>query len=315
MSWLRRGSAGRSAVAGLLVLCFLGSLGSLRTDLLPNVTPNLLPPLERQVVPFGLLALASTLFAWVRGTEWPRGRQVLDWVLVGLGLFVVPALLIAFSKVWVTDLTRVALFSLAPVFAVVLEPYIGSGNGKQARGGLLATLVAVGGTLCIFPVDLPHSIMAGSAFCAVILAAVCVTAANCRAVMTATESAGNSSMPMAAIAGATAAVGLAAASALTERGSWKWVGLTPELAWTAAVELPALLLLFWLMRRMSAVRMMTRFLLAPLIAILIGMALLRPTVGLRTWIGLLLVAAGAGWLVFAREDEPEASTLPLQLHR
>lgn len=299
----------------MLLLCFLWSLGSLRSDLLPHPVVDILPPLERQVVPFALLAVVAAFIGVTRGAEWPRGRQVLDSMVVGLGLFAVPAGLIAFSKGWISDLTRVALFSLAPVFAVVLEPYIGRGSGQQARGGLLAALVAVVGTLCVFPVETPRSMAAGSALCAVILAAACVAAANCRAVAVANESAGNSTMPMAAIAGATAAAGLAAASALMERGAWRWDALAPELAWSAAVELPGLLLLFWLMRRLSAVRMMTRFVLAPLIAILISMVLLRPSVGLRTWLGLLLVAAGAGWLLCAREDGPEAGTLPLKLER
>ncbi len=315
LSRLGRAKADAAGVAGLLLLCFLGSLGSLRSDLLPHLAVERLPPLERQVAPFALLAVVAALLAVRRGAECPRGRQVLDSMVAGLGLFAVPAGLIAFSKGWIADLTRVALFSLAPVFAVVLEPYIGRGTGQQARGGLIAALAAVVGTLCVFPVETPRSMAAGSALCAVILAAACVAAANCRAVAVANESAGNSTMAMAAIAGATAAAGLAAASALMERGAWRWDAPAPELAWSAAVELPGLLLLFWLMRRLSAVRMMTRFVLTPIFAILISMALLRPTVGPLTWLGLLLVAGGAGWLLFAREEEPEAGSLPLKLER
>jgi len=66
---------------------------------------------------------------------------------------------------------------------------------------------------------------------------------------------------------------------------------------------------------MTATRMTARFLLAPVIAILIGMALDRPSVGLRTWAGLLLIAAGAGWLLFAPEEEPNADASALSLHR
>ena len=47
--------------------------------------------------------------------------------------------------------------------------------------------------------------------------------------------------------------------------------------WTAAVELPALVLLFWLMRRMSAVRMTTRFVVTPLIVNMVGPIVLRPS--------------------------------------
>jgi drug/metabolite transporter (DMT)-like permease len=129
---------------------------------------------------------------------------------------------------------------------------------------------------------------------------------------------------MAAIAGATAAAGFATSAAieglvasggLTERPLWKWDTLPPELAWSAAVGLPGLLLLFWLMRWISAVRMTTRFVLAPLFAALFGLVFLRPTMGLRIWLGLLLVAAGAGWLLFAPEEAEGDVSLPLKLDR
>jgi drug/metabolite transporter (DMT)-like permease len=54
--------------------------------------------------------------------------------------------------------------------------------------------------------------------------------------------------------------------------------------------------------------------LAPLMAILIGMALARPDVEPRTWLGLLLVAGGAGWLLFAPDDKPDANSSTLKLN-
>ena len=71
----------------------------------------------------------------------------------------------------------------------------------------------------------------------------------------------------------------------------------------------------WLMRRMSAGRMTTRFVLTPLMASLIGLVLLRPTVELRAGVGLLMMAAGAGWLLFAPQDNQESETSPLNLNR
>jgi len=307
---------GRAAsVAGLLLLCFLWSLGSVRADLFPNLSPNLLPYMQQQEVSFALLALASASIAFVRRVEWPQGRQMRASVFIGLGLFVAPAGLVYLSNEWVSASTRVALFSLAPVFAVVFEPYIGSGSMQQNRTGLVTALVAVIGTLCIFPLAFPPSIEGAIAFAAVISAAACVAAANCLAVKTAVELPPRSIIAMTAISGATATAGIAALSAVTERSNWKWAALGPELGWSAVVELPGLLLLFWLMRRMSAARMTTRYVLAPFISILIVLVLLRPTVGLRAWIGLLLVAAGTGWLLFAPEDDQRvpASHLGLDL--
>jgi drug/metabolite transporter (DMT)-like permease len=302
-------------VAGLLLLALLWSLSSLRADLFPNLTENLLPYMEKQVASFVLLTALAGLIAFVRRAEWPRGREVWDWVAVGFGLFVVPAGLVYLSNESISGQTRVALFSLAPVFAVVFEPYLGSSAGKESRNGLAAALVAVIGTLYVFPVALPGSLESGIAFFGVILAAGCVAAANCRAVKLADELAGRSVFPVAAIAGATAAVGLAALSAITEKAVWNWDALGPELAWSAGVELPGLLLLFWLMRRMSAARMTTRYVLAPWIAILVGLVFMHPAVGVRIWLGLALVAGGAEWLLFSADDGAAGDGARLKLGR
>jgi drug/metabolite transporter (DMT)-like permease len=121
-------------------------------------------------------------------------------------------------------------------------------------------------------------------------------------------------LPMAATAGATAAIGLGALSAVTERAVWNWGALGPELGWSGVVEAPGLLLLFWLMGRMSAGRMTTRYVLAPFIAILVGLALMQPVVGARVWLGLALMAGGAGWLLFAPVDGGDGDGAKLNLN-
>jgi drug/metabolite transporter (DMT)-like permease len=324
MNWLSREKTRVAPLAGLLVLCFLWSLGSLRIDLFPSMNPDSLPQMVKDALPFAWLAAAAALIAVVRRAKWPHGRQIWIAVFIGLGLFVVPSWLVQLSGPWVPEFTRVALFSLVPVFAVVFEPYIGGVTGLHHRGDLIAALAAVGGTLCFFPADIPNSIEAGFAFCAVVLAAACIAATNCIAVKVANQLPARSVAPMAAIAGATAAVGFATSAAvesfaesgaLAEQALWKWDSLAPELAWSAAIGLPGLLLLFWLMRRISAVRMTTRFVLAPVFAALFGLFFLQPVMGLRIWLELLLVAAGVGWLLFAPEEEADGASLPLKLNR
>jgi len=276
-------------VLGLLLLSLLWALNALRADLLPNLVPGLMPRLERQAIPFVLLAVVAGLSAMVRRAQWPRGRQFWISVLIGLGLFVIPAGLLYTADRSVNGFARTALFTLVPVFTLVFGPYIGSTSGLQSRGGLLAALAGVAGALRVFPVEMPETVEAGWRSCAVILAAACV----------------------AAIAGAAATVALAGASACTERAMWHWDALLPELLWSAVVELPALLLLFWLMRRISAERMATRFLIAPLMAILIGAVLLRSTLTWRTSLGLLVMAA-AGYLLLSQEAENEPTGLSLR---
>jgi drug/metabolite transporter (DMT)-like permease len=314
LSRLKWSNGRAAAVAGLLALCGLWALGSLRRDLVPGGAEETLPPLARQVVPLAMLSVVAAWLAVRREAGWPHGRQLRDAVLVGLGLFVVPAGLVELARGWVSDLTRVALFSLALALAVVLEPYLGRSSG-EARGGLPAALAAVAGTLLVFPLELPRSVDAACALGAVLLAVASVVAANCRAVVLVTEPRGSPVTPVTAVASAVAAGGLAAMSALTEHATWSLTTWASELLWGATVELPGLVLLFWLMQRMSAVRMMTRFVLAPLIAIVAEMAFARPGVGLRGWLGLLLMGGGAGWLLLAGEDGPEEDGLLLKLDR
>jgi drug/metabolite transporter (DMT)-like permease len=302
-------------MAGFLLLCLLWAADSLRGDLLPPSAASISPFLERQALQFALLAVAAAAVAVFLRTEWPRGRRLCHCVLVGIGLFLVPALLVHISREWISDLSRVALFSLVPVFALVFEPYFGSGSESLSKSGLIAALGAVVGTLCVFPVDVPESIAAGGAFLVLIGAAACIAAANCGAVSIAADLPGRSLLPrsllpLVSIMSGSAAAAFGLATALAKHLTWSWSALRPEFAWWAAVEWPALLVLFWLMRRMSAVQMTTRFLLAPLIANLVSLVLLRPMVGLRAGLGLLLITAGAGWLLFRPGSENERDGLP-----
>lgn len=145
-----------------------------------------------------------------------------------------------------------------------------------------------------------------------ILATACVAAANCKAVAAAKEFSGYSTTIHAAIVGATATIALAAASATMERQVWKWDALGPELRWSTLIEVPGLFLLFWLMRRISAARMTTRYVLAPLFAILAGAGLMRADLVPRTWLGLLLMVGGAVYLLVAPEAEAKLEGLSLR---
>ena len=61
-------------------------------------------------------------------------------------------------------------------------------------------------------------------------------------------------------------------------------------------------------------RAAARYVIAPLFALFIGIAADRPQLELRTILGLILMAAGAGYLLLAAEppslDTPPASFLP-----
>ncbi len=292
----------------------------MRSDLFPDMSASAIPQMEREAISFAIFAIAAGLLSMLMGAshraERPLRRHFWAAVLIGVGLFVAPALLIYLSRAWISSLTRVALISLAPVFAVVLEPHISGSESKTSSSKtiLLGALVAVLGTLCVFPVSIPDSIQAGAAFAAVIASAACVAAANCYAVRIVSQSPARVLIPIAGVAGATAAVGLIIASALTGGLALQPGALVSELGWSAIISVPGLFLLFWLMSRMTATRMTTRFVLAPLFAILFSAALEHPKIELRIYLGLLLIAGGAGWILFASDEDMDAA-LPLSLHR
>jgi drug/metabolite transporter (DMT)-like permease len=305
------GSKSRTgAVAGLLLLSILWSLGPLNS-VLSGHAASPAPPLETATIQFALLAIVSALWAAAGHQTWPHGRDLIATVAIGLSLFAAPAVLVALAADDVSSLTRVALFSLVPVFAVVFEPYLGSDALRPPSAALMAALAAVVGTLCIYPLNIPGSLQAGAAFVGLILAAVLVAAANCAAVRRASQS--QSLEPFIAVACATAVAVLAPANQILSRQPWQPAGL--NLAMLFAVQLPSLFLLFWLMRRMSATSMSTRYVLAPLVAILVDMAIARPTVGARTLLGLLLIAGGAGFLLLAPPAPHGEEASPLSLNR
>ena len=292
----------------LLLLCLLWSLVSLRSDLIPGSLPaaNSSPFLNQASI-LALFAIIAASTSIVRRANWPRGRVLFGEVLIGVGLLALPALLVEFAKGHVDDPTRVALFSLVPVFAVVLEPHLGSASNSPLRGGLTAALVGLAGTVLIFPLDPPRTPPSAAAVCGIVAAAASVAAANCTAVKIAKSQTSLFLSGFAAIATGSAAILLAILSLSNRPGTWT---VPPIDAW-AIPDLLSLALLFWLLRRMSAVRMTTRFLIAPLMANLIALAFLRPGVQLRAWLGLLLIALASSWLLFTPEDEPEKTGSPL----
>lgn len=302
-------------VTGLLLLCFLWSLGSLRSDLLPAQFAAGLPPMEREALHLAALAVVGWLLAGVFHAPWPHGRQIWDSVLIGLGMFVVPSLLGVTAKNEIPDLTRVALYSLAPVFAVAFEPYLGRLTESQSKSGLLAALGCVIGTLGVFPLMIPRTWEGAGSFFAIILAVASVAATNCWAVRFISDLPLKSGAPVASIAGASSAAILAAASLIGEQPVWTHSVIGPEIAWTTSVELPAFLLLFWLMRRMSAVRMTTRFVVTPLIVNVVGLIALRPSMRVRAALGIALIALSAGWLLASHEEDSSTDALPLNLNR
>jgi len=315
-------SVSRAAFA-LILLGLLGCLATLRADLLPDLLPNLLPPLDRECLALGLFSLLSgiaSVTSQARKSAWPQGRPLGLAILIGLGFFVVPTMLSEPTVGWISPITRAALFTLTPFFALIFAPYIMQEAGRQNGVSLPAAILAAAGTMLALPISMPASLPAIASFGAIGLAAACVAATTCLAVAVfhPHESASRAREPapgiasFAAIATATACLGIGAIAAFREPHSWHLDALPSSLGWEAAIELPALLLFFWLIPRTTAPRIATRFTLTLLFPILIGAPLLGSHLTLRDWIGVAMMAAGTAYLLLARDQEPDSPGLSLR---
>ena len=305
---------GLAPVLGLLLLSALWAADSLRGDLFPEFRVESLSSAQRQAVLYSVIAAVAACLAVARRVEFPRGRSAWVCAGVGLGFFVVPSALGAFVQDWVSALDRVAIFSLTPVFATILEPYLQGSGPRRGRAALAGALGAVAGILVLFPLQTPGSLRGGAALCALVVAAMCIAVTNCFGVGLARNMAGGSTLTMAALAGAASAGYFVSASLFRPHTVWRWNVLLPQLLWLLAIDLPAVFLLFWLLGRLAASRMTARFLLAPLFAIVAGIVLQPTFPPLRGWLGLVLLAGGSGWLVFApaeRSDAEERGLLKL----
>jgi drug/metabolite transporter (DMT)-like permease len=292
------------------LLCLLWAAATLRSDLFPRGAERIgVSPMLHEALILGSFAVLAALAALIRKQRRPERKTVAEALLAGVGMFVVPMLVNEFGKGSISDTTRVALFSLTPMFAVVFEPYLGPGNAAGERGSFLAAMVAVAGTVLVFPIEIPRSGASFLAFCGVLLSVACVAAANCLAVRACRKSS-TSPLVFAAFCAGAAAICLGGVGAMVPQSSADYRALD---VWAAA-DLLALALLFWLMPRMSSVRMTTRFVIAPLLANIVSLALIRPRILWQTWIGLLAIALGSGWLLFAPDEPAEAHGTLLKLN-
>jgi hypothetical protein len=74
---------------------------------------------------------------------------------------------------------------------------------------------------------------------------------------------------------------------------------------SSLVDVVEVLLIIWLLREMSPVRFAARYLLIPLLIVLESYVLVRPEWTVRIGFGTVLLAAGAGMLLFGKAGEEE----------
>lgn len=304
----------RSAVlhfAAFLLLCMLSAIAALRADLFPNLSTPL-PAIEKQALTLGLLAVAAIAILAFRRTSIPNQSHNVTaiWIAVGFALFTLPALLSFFAERMASGSPSPVLFTLVPVFAIVLQPHLAE-NASQPRSlALPAALVSLYGSLQTFPFALPNSVTGALALLAGVLSAFILATGLCLVARAATTGQQQSLFWGTAVATGSAAFSLMILGAILQPSALHGIvpaTLLTEALWSALIAAPAFALLFWLLPRLSPIQLSTRISLSLATATLFEMlsfgaaGLLKSPAGL----GLLLMAAGAIYLLFPHRTAPQ----------
>ena len=296
----------------LLLLSMLCAFGWLLPDLFPRTGANPISLPLGQAILFSVFAAMTTSIAMVQRLEFPRGHHAWVCASFGVGFFVIPTSAAAFARNSVSDFEAVAVVCLTPIFAVVLEPYLQDSPPRKGKAALAGALVAIAGILSLVPLEAPSSFRAGVALFVLLLTACELAATNCIAVRIAVNTPGRSTLPMAAQAGGATAISFAVIAVITRGTAWPSTALKVYFLKVFLVDIPSLFLLFWLMSRLAASRMTARFLLAPMFAAFAGLALEQTLPPPRAIVGLLLLAVGSGWLVFAPGESEDEELISLK---
>jgi drug/metabolite transporter (DMT)-like permease len=215
---------------------------------------------------------------------------------VSVMLFGAPAVVRIWTQHGVSDVGQAALFALVPFVVVVAamgrEPL--AGEEFAVRRFFAPALAGFGGVLLVLSFGLPVSARARVMFGAVLAVVVAVGLASAWIYRLLR---GVGMAEAFAVVCLSNAIFLAACSPLSGTG-WS-EGAVSLVSLSSLYYLLELILLIWLLREMSPVRLAARYLVAPLLIVLEGLVLLRPDFTLRTAAGVALVVAGTGYILLS----------------
>jgi drug/metabolite transporter (DMT)-like permease len=271
---------------------------------IPDAGTDVLPPLEQQGILFGALGLVAILFVG-RGMRLRSGwLPRVELAGTAVGFFGVPVVVVEYTLGSVPAISRSALYAMVPV-VVVLAVASGDVTAREDRGArrfLVPALAGLGGLLLLLPLE-----FSGSVRGVVMLAVVCaaVVLAGLASVWLYRLLRGIGWAEAIAVVGLANAVFLLGWSAVHEDVVWRLGGLASIASLSSLVDVVEVLLIVWLMREMPPVRFAARYLVIPLVTVLESYALIRPELTARMGFGTILLAAGAGTLLFLKAGEEE----------
>jgi drug/metabolite transporter (DMT)-like permease len=285
-----------AAFAGLCVL--LSSAW-----LLPAESMDMPSPMEQQSCFYGIVGLISAMFAY-RGLRARWREQEWLWLhLAGVSVLLLglPSVLGDWVSQGMSDITRAAFFGLVPFVVVVVA--MGRDLEPGVRRFFAPALAGFGGVLLLLPFGFPTSVRGQWTLGVLLMAIVMVGVASewiYRLIR------GFEMMEALAIVCLANAVFLAACHFAGLPFSGSWSVASSLISIHSLYRLMELLLLVWLLREMSPVRLAARYLVVPLFTVLEGFAFLRPGLTVRMGVGLGLLVGGAGYLLLSRGWDSDA---------
>jgi drug/metabolite transporter (DMT)-like permease len=264
---------------------------------------NPLPPLEQQGILFGVIGLIALLFSgrrlWSGIADLRRARLAAAAVM----FFGIPIVASEYARGSVSAITRSALFAMVPV-VVVLAVAAGDAAGEErgARRFLVPALAGLGGLLLLLPLEFSGSIRGR-----VLLALVCavVVLVGLASVWMYRLLREFNLAEAVAIVGVANAIFLLGWSGVCGHGVWRLRELVSVAPVSLLVDMVEVMLIVWLLREMPPVRFVARYLLIPLLTVLESYVLMRPEWTVRMVFGTVLLAVGAGTLLFWKVGEEE----------
>jgi hypothetical protein len=218
--------------------------------------------------------------------------------------FGVPIVVGEYARGSVTALSRSALFAMVPVVVVVVVAASDTSEGEQrgARRFLVPALGGLGGLLLLLPLEFSGSIR-GRLILAVVCAAVIFV--GLASVWMFRFLRGLNFVGAIAVVGVANAIFLLGWSAVCGDAVWRLRELVSVAQVSSLADMVEVMLIVWLLREMPPVRFVARYLLIPLLTVLESYVLMRPEWTVRMVFGTVLLAVGAGTLLFWKVGEEE----------
>jgi hypothetical protein len=270
--------------------------------------------LERQGLVYGVVGLVAMLLAgrrvsvWtsfgvssgVSSGDWSWSRLL--WVAVAMvGVFGVPIAVVVWTRDWVAETNRSALFAMVPV-VVVLSVAAGA-DARGARRFLVPALVGLGGLLLLLPLSSIGTVR-GWSMLALVVGAVIVAGVSSVALYRLLR--GVRFVEALAVAGVANCGFLLVCCVLRGEFVWRGGALASAVGFASLADGFEIGLIVWLLRGMPPVRFASRYLLIPLVTVLESFVVVRPEPTARLGFGTALLAVGAGMMLWLKDVEEEA---------